>query len=75
MCLCILFDTLWIYEVCHQEWTLEFYSTYELKPGFDHDTVTDEWAVRFRLGGRRHALTFAEFGYVCGLFTRSEADN
>ena len=62
-------------EVCHREWTLEFYSTFEMKPGYASNTVAEEWAVRFRLGGRRHALTFAEFGYACGLFTRVEADN
>ena len=43
-------NAVYIDEDCYREWTLEFYSTFEMKPGFDMDTVTDEWAVRFRLG-------------------------
>ena len=59
--------------VC-REWCLEFYSSLQVDDEFNDTEIQTKKLIHFRCGGKQRHCTIAEFGYLTGMFTRSELD-
>ena len=48
---------------------MEFYSTFSFDETISDDKIMTKKSIFFRLGGRKHSMTLANFGVGLGLYT------
>ena len=64
-----------IRENVYKELCLEFYSTFAFDETVGDDKIMTEKSIFFRLGGKKHSMTLAEFGVALGLYTEEAMED
>ena len=64
-----------IRENVYKELYLEFYSTFGFDETVGDDKIMTEKSIFFRLGGKKHSMTLAEFGVALGLYTEEAVED
>lgn len=64
-----------IRENIYKELCLEFYSTFSFDETLGDDKILTEKSIFFRLGGKKHSMTLANFGVALGLYTEENLED